>query len=155
MCLRRYGHKCLGSFSPCRLPAELNGWHGYPPMSPCTFPRNSRAGKVLRFEKIGALSILPSSIFATKLAWTKASISTLQTTLRSTPARLSPSSIPPYPVQKLIMFWVLSTSNNLPTALHLLQLNCIPDKITIRFRAEPSMTPIRKLNIITIRIPRL
>lgn len=105
------GQRCLGSSFPARFPAALNGWHGYPPVRMSTFPRNSAHGKVLRSDQIGAASMSPASIFATKFAQANASISQRATVRRLGMTRLSPSSIPPNPAQRpmCVVVWVVST----------------------------------------------
>ena len=95
-----HGQRCRGSCFPLRCPAALNGWQGYPPVRMSTRSRNASQGKVLRFGQIGAGSMSPASIFATRLLMAKASISQRATVRRSGIARLSPSSMPPYPAQR-------------------------------------------------------
>lgn len=95
-----HGQRWRGSSFPLRFPAVLNGGQGYPPVRMSTRSRNAPQGKVLRFGQIGAGSMSPASIFATRLLTAKASISQRAIVRRSGTARLSPSSMPPYPAHR-------------------------------------------------------
>ena len=71
-----YGNKCLGSSVDFLEPLDEKGWQGNPPDKMSTHPRNFPNGNSLRFENTGHGCISFASIFATKLAIAKASIST-------------------------------------------------------------------------------
>ena len=75
-----------------------------------TRSRKSDHGKVLIFVQIGAASKSPASIFETKFAQAKASISLKATERRFGIARPSPRSMPPYPAQRLTCVIVLVVS---------------------------------------------
>jgi len=75
-----------------------------------TFPRNSSQGKVLRSVQIGAASKSPASIFETKFAQAKASISLKAIVRKLGIAQLSPRSMPPYPAQRLTCVTALVVS---------------------------------------------
>jgi hypothetical protein len=105
------GQRWRGSSVPSRFPAAENGWQGYPPVRMSTRSRNSAHGKDLRFVQIGAASMSPASIFATKFAQQKASTSQRATVRRFRITRWSPSSMPPYPAQspRCVIVLVVST----------------------------------------------
>lgn len=96
---RILGQRCLGSFSARPFPARLNGWQGYPPTMPSTFPRQGPPLKVLRFVQIGASSKASSSMREARTWAAYASCSTQQTTREDGSATLMPTSSCPVPEQ--------------------------------------------------------
>jgi hypothetical protein len=82
---------------PTRFPALLMSWQGKPPETRSTTPRHGRPSKVATSVHTGHGARPPSSIWRTRVAAAKASLSTKQT--GRAPTASSPRASPPPPAK--------------------------------------------------------